>query len=203
MARKGRRLSPDEVELWARVAATARPAHPKRKQPPAPRLPVTVPEDHPQPGTRTADTALLRISGGKKPLAHDLAPALSEHLASQPLRMDAGKHKQMRRGKIAPEARIDLHGLTLAQAHPELIRFITASRAAGRRLVLVITGKGSRRPADDDGPIPVRAGALRHQVPRWLAQSPLSAVVQQIAPAHVRHGGEGAYYVYLRRPPGS
>ena len=66
-----------------------------------------------------------------------------------------------------------------------------------RRLVLVITGKG-RKPHDDN-PIPVRHGILKHQVPHWLHSPPLSAVVLQISEAHLKHGGTGAYYVYLRR----
>jgi DNA-nicking Smr family endonuclease len=85
--------------------------------------------------------------------------------------MDAGTHAKMTRGKLHPEARIDLHGLTLAEAHPELIRFILNAQSQGLRLVLVITGKGKRR--DDTGPIPQRVGALRHQVPHWLHLPPL------------------------------
>ena len=65
------------------------------------------------------------------------------------------------------------------------------------RLVLVITGKGKRR--DDTGPIPQRVGALRHQVPQWLRLPPLGPAVLQITEAHLKHGGSGAYYVYLRK----
>ena len=111
--------------------------------------------------------------------------------------MDAGTHAKMRRGKLAPEARIDLHGMTLAEAHPELIHFILNAQSAGMRLVLVITGKGKRR--EDTGPIPQRVGALRHQVPQWLRLPPLGQAVLQVSEAHLKHGGSGAYYVYLRR----
>lgn len=101
----------------------------------------------------------------------------------------------MSRGKIAPEARIDLHGMTLAVAKSALTGFILSCSASGRRLVLVITGKGK----GDHGPLPSRSGALRHEVPHWLDLPPLSRMVLQVVPAHVRHGGGGAYYVYLRR----
>lgn len=109
--------------------------------------------------------------------------------------MDHKLHKRMTRGKMRPEARLDLHGMTLAAAQPELAGFILSCHANGLRLVLVITGKGR----GDHGPLPTRPGALRHQVPYWLHQMPLAKVVQQVTPAHYRHGGEGAYYVYLRR----
>ena len=72
------------------------------------------------------------------------------------------------------------------------------SVAEGRRFVLVITGKGKSRP--DDGPIPERHGVLRHQVPHWLNSPPLRSHVLQISEANRKHGGLGAYYVYLRRP---
>ena len=63
--------------------------------------------------------------------------------------------------------------------------------------MLVVTGKGKDR--DEPGPIPTPRGVLRHRVPQWLALPPLSQAVLQVTPAHISHGGEGAYYVYLRR----
>jgi DNA-nicking Smr family endonuclease len=87
--------------------------------------------------------------------------------------------------------------MTQEQAHPALTGFIMRSFSEGKRLVLVVTGKGKSKP--DDGPIPVRRGILKHHVPQWLAMPPLGAMVLQVAEAHVRHGGAGAYYVYLRR----
>ena len=77
---------------------------------------------------------------------------------------------------------------------------VLGARARGARLVLVVTGKGRDR--DEGGPIPAPRGALRHQLPAWLAQPPLAGAVLQVAEAHRRHGGSGAYYIYLRRQPG-
>jgi DNA-nicking Smr family endonuclease len=111
--------------------------------------------------------------------------------------MDAKAFGKMTRGKLSPEARIDLHGMTLAEAHPELIRFILSAHSNGLRLVLVITGKG--KPGDDHGPIPRRTGVLRQQVPHWLRQPPLGSAILQVTEAHLRHGGSGACYIYLRR----
>ena len=103
----------------------------------------------------------------------------------------------MRRGKIAPEARIDLHGMTLNQAHPALTQFILSAQRAGRRLVLVITGKG-----EGGGPHPSASrerGVLRRQVPQWLHAPSLRHAILQVDQAHISHGGEGAYYVYLKK----
>ncbi|HKL64840.1 MAG TPA: Smr/MutS family protein, partial [Roseovarius sp.] len=75
--------------------------------------------------------------------------------------------------------------------------FMLRAHGADKRLVLVVTGKGKDR--DDGGPIPVRNGVLRHNVPQWLRAAPLGPLVLQVTEAHARHGGGGAYYVYLRR----
>ena len=200
MARR-RTLRPEEEEIWQAVARTAKPMHARghhfakaaeaNAHPMAFHPEPTPPLAHPQP-------RLPMFQLGEKARvqrAHDLAPSLSASLA--PLQMDAKTHGKMTRGKLSPEARIDLHGLTLSEAHPELIRFVLNAQSAGLRLVLVITGKGKR--GIDIGPIPQRMGALRHQVPQWLRLSPLGPAVLQVTEAHLKHGGSGAYYVYLRR----
>ena len=128
----------------------------------------------------------------------DVLPALSERLRSAPVKMDAKSYKTMQRGKLKPEGRIDLHGMTVAQAHPALISFIMTAQANGKRLVLVITGKGGKR--EELGVIaPQRMGALKRQVPIWLTMAPVSSAVLQVTESHIKHGGAGAYYVYLRR----
>lgn len=197
MSRRPRPLSPDEVDLWRQVAKSARALRADR---PVPLLPP--PAAHvalPAPQAKPSLAAAFRV--GEKvhhpPQRTDLAPGPRDHLAAQPVRMDRKTYERMARGKIMPEARIDLHGMTLSEAHSELVHFILSAHRAGMRLVLVITGKGKR--GLDQGPIPARIGALRHQVPHWLALPPLGSHILQVTPSSVRHGGDGALYVYLRR----
>ncbi|MBI1171097.1 DNA mismatch repair protein MutS [bacterium] len=195
-----RSLNPEEEQLWREVARTIRPtaeAALARLRKPVP-LVDPGPPDVVAPA-KAAPFAAFRLGEKARPLrsAAYIAPSPAEALAQAPLQMDARKHAKMTRGKLDPEARIDLHGLTLAEAHPELIRFILNAQTAGLRLVLVITGKGKQRP--DHGPIPYRMGVLRHQVPQWLHMAPLGPAVLQVSEAHLKHGGGGAYYVYLRR----
>ena len=191
MSRKRRLVRPEEVELWKQVAETAVPMHPVKRtatinQPP--KKPISARRDIP------AFTVGQKVN--RAPV-HDLKPDLQDHFRSAPLQMDQKSFTRMKRGKLSPDARIDLHGMTLSQAHPALNRFILSSYGSGARLVLVITGKG--RTSQNDGPIPTPRGILRHQVPQWLRQGALAQVVMQVAPAHIKHGGDGAYYVYLRR----
>ena len=198
-----RSLRPEEQEVWAAVARTARPMHPGRQlflkevETPAHAVPLHPEAPDPQ-GHAHPRVPLFRLGEKTKATTRiDLTPSPSEALAAAPLQMDAKTHGKMTKGKLMPEARLDLHGMTLSEAHPELIRFVLNAQSDGLRLVLVITGKGKR--GEDIGPIPQRMGVLRHQVPQWLRLPPLGQAVQQVAEAHLRHGGSGAYYVYLRR----
>lgn len=189
-----RRLRPDEIELWRRVAETTDRLHPDRKghEPPMPR-----PKPRKPAKARTIPAFDIGQGGATAPIADDLAVPLSNRPATAPLRMDRKTHQRLKRGKLSPEARLDLHGMTTERAHPRLMSFILKAQADGKRLVLVITGKGKHR--DEGGPVPVRHGILRHQVPHWLGVPPLAQAVLQVVEAHTSHGGGGAYYVYLRR----
>ncbi|SOC06649.1 Smr/MutS family protein [Rhodobacter maris] len=196
--KRRRLLTPEERELWEKVAASTHALHPH-----APISAETAPdrgERHiiasPPPRPEVPEFRIGEAARGPV-RRHDIAPSLSEALQRQAVQMDRKTHREMTRGKLEPEAKIDLHGMTLAEAHPELIHFILRAQARGARLVLVITGKGKR--GRDEGPIPQRPGVLRHQVPHWLRLPPLGPVVLQVNEAHLRHGGGGAYYVYLRR----
>lgn len=192
-----RRLTPEELALWRKVADTAERKSPHRKDPdshqilrpkPKPAKPV------PQPRERFE----IGSCANNQTTGHDVLPGLQDRIAAQPIKMDKKAHARLKRGKLTPEGRIDLHGMTMERAHPALTGFILNAQAQGKRLVLVITGKGKR--SDDSGPIPQRPGVLRHAVPQWLSMPPLAQAVLQVAEAHAKHGGGGAYYVYLRRP---
>ncbi len=190
-----RRLRPDEIELWQKVNERTHRMHPDREREPDQHLARPKPKPH-KPVFNVAEP--FEFGGPTAPPApHKLQPSLSDRLNSAPVQMDKRSFSKMKRGKMKPEGRIDLHGMTLDRAHPALIRFILSAQASGKRLVLVITGKGKR--SEEDGPIPRPRGVLRHQVPAWLTSPPMAQAVLQISPAHISHGGEGAYYVYLRR----
>lgn len=182
-----RHLHPEELDLWQAVARTARPLHGLV----LPHAVVIDPAPTPIEGKKHAAIPRFRL-GEKAALfrADDILPGPG-------IQMDAKAFTKLTKGKLSPEARIDLHGMTVSQAHPELIRFILNAQSEGMRLVLVITGKG--KPGPDFGPIPQRYGILKHQVPNWLRMQPLGGLILQVSEAHLKHGGAGALYVYLRR----
>jgi len=104
--------------------------------------------------------------------------------------IDRRTAERLRKGEIAIERRIDLHGMTQDDAHAALDRFVRQAWKDGKRMLLVITGKGS---------VAEGGGVLRRQVPRWLAVGEHAARLLRLEPAQPRHGGAGALYVLLRR----
>ena len=80
--------------------------------------------------------------------------------------------------------------LRQAEAHRRLELFLADCQAAGKRCVLVVTGKGATR---------AEAGVLRSALPHWLNQPPNRARVLSFDYAQQKHGGTGAVYILLRR----
>jgi DNA-nicking Smr family endonuclease len=103
--------------------------------------------------------------------------------------LDRRSALRLKRGQMAIEARLDLHGMTQAEAHAALLRFIAGAHDKGARMVLIITGKGGG----------ASEGVLRRAVPLWLAAAECRARVLATAPAQPKDGGAGALYVMLRR----
>jgi DNA-nicking Smr family endonuclease len=116
-----------------------------------------------------------------------------------PSGVNGGTDERMRKGLLEPDARIDLHGLTEGAAHRVLFAYLAGAQSRGYRLVLVVTGKGNPRRDETASWMVSPHGVLKQMVPRWLAQPELAAMIASIRPAHVRHGGDGALYVYLRK----
>lgn len=179
MTSRGKRvLSYEERVLWSTVIKTIAP------------LPGRAVEEL-EPAAAAAPAPASRprpVPAAHKPLPEPAKPK-TPPLAPLGRRL----RQRVARGREPIDARFDLHGLTQAQAHAALSRFLHSASARGARMVLVITGKGGRGG---------EAGVLRRQVPLWLALPDLREVVIGFEDAHVAHGGEGALYVRLRRQTG-
>ncbi|SFI13131.1 Smr/MutS family protein [Albimonas pacifica] len=183
---------PTETSPAAMAAGKVRPADPSEGRSEAP---PPDPAPLPAPPPRT----VLRPVGRPRPqtTATFHPPALDTFDPAAGL--DRRTADRLKRGRRPPEARLDLHGMTADRAHASLSSFIRSTRAQGLRCVLVVTGKGGRKPVEDAPFMPERTGVLRHAVPLWLGQAPLAHMIVGIYPAHRSHGGEGALYVYLRK----
>jgi len=176
----------DDDALWQHVASGVAPLNKRHKnlasgkaEPPPPAAPA----GKAAPKKRTHQTAAPPLPA-KKPmtpdLTHDAQPGL-----------DKASVKKMKQGKLAIEARVDLHGTTQEQAHRALDSFIDGAQGAGRRAVLVITGKGLKT----DGSV----GVIRQMVPKWLNQQPNRGRILGFSHAAPKDGGTGALYVMIKR----
>jgi DNA-nicking Smr family endonuclease len=109
----------------------------------------------------------------------------------------------LKRGHVAIDGVIDLHGLRQDEAHRRLIGFLRRAQADGARTVLVITGKGAAGAGSSTGhAFGDERGVLRRVAPHWLRLPDLRPVVMGFEAASLHHGGEGALYVRLRRAGG-
>jgi DNA-nicking Smr family endonuclease len=177
-----RQLSDEERALWKNVARSVKPM----------RKPTEAVEPLSEPSPKSPPSKLRAKSASAGPTPHVVALPKSPPLAP----LDRRLKQRVARGREPIEARLDLHGMTQAQAHAELSRFLRRAQADGLRTVLIVTGKGLR--SRDHGQEHER-GVLRRQVPMWLALPEFRLLVVGFDAAHVGHGGQGALYVRLRR----
>lgn len=203
--RRGKKPSAEELDLWRLVVRDAAPLrHSRRTSLPA----VTpAPAATPDPGVTSTAPLLSRKAQAVPPVVP--GERLAELLRGLPVKekgsvtvqlapsslgtragLDKRTDEKVRRGRLGIDGRIDLHGMTQSEAHDALVGFVRRSHTQGRRLLLVITGKGG---------MPRGEGVLRQSVPRWLNETLTRDLVLAVHQAQPQHGGGGAYYVYLRR----
>jgi len=144
---------------------------------PLPPAPHKARDARPKPAAPTQPAATV------SPGYPDLAPGAT-------VGVDDRTMQRLKRGQLRPEARLDLHGKTQAEAHRELVTFIEGARGTGRRCVIIVTGKGR---------VSEGGGVLRRQVPQWLNAPAIRPCVLGFAAAQPKDGGAGALYVLLRR----
>ena len=179
-----RRLSNDERVLWKGVTRSIAPL----RKSSAPDLdvaePATAPSP-PKPRARSAPTIAAPVAPPKRAAPPPLAP------------LTRRTKKRIARGNHAIDGRLDLHGMTQAEAHDALFGFLRAKQARGAKVVLVITGKGARGSDDGGG-----RGVLKRMVPMWLGMPDFRGLIIGFESAAIGHGGEGALYVSLRKARG-
>lgn len=177
-----RGLTAEEAAAWAQVASTVKPM--------APNKPVAAPAIAPDAAIRPATVRAV------KPARATPAPVPPPAPRPKPATLDAGWDRKLARGTVTPDLTLDLHGHTLDTAYPRLMDGIEQARLIGARTVLLVTGKSRPVAAADRAG---SRGAIRAKVLDWLAASRHHAAIAAVRKAHIRHGGEGALYIVLRR----
>jgi DNA-nicking Smr family endonuclease len=172
-----RQLSPDEAELWSRVAATIRPLSREKNQTHTAQIEQ---KNESQPENRTAPAK----PGPKQTPTARPAPGTT---------LDGSWDRRLRSGAVEPDRTLDLHGMNLDSAWRAIDRGLEQAIADGERVLLLITGH--HRPGDP----PVERGRIRAAVHDWLAASRHAPNIASVRGAHRRHGGGGSLYIILRR----
>ncbi|MFT3732614.1 MAG: Smr/MutS family protein [Hyphomicrobium sp.] len=197
-AKKGGSGRDDDHEVWEYAAATVEPLKRAKGR------------FHPASDAVKSAPSKPKVAGGAEPptVKHRAAAAAPPISAAKPARatapdlagFDRNSARKIRGGRLEIEARVDLHGMRQHEAHAALKRFLLSCQSRGLRYVLIITGKGKAigLQASHIGEADRERGILKRNVPRWLEEPDLRAVVVSFTTAAIQHGGEGAIYVHLR-----
>jgi DNA-nicking Smr family endonuclease len=203
---KGRRPGDDndlDHEIWRHTAATIEPLkrakprfHPASDALKAGGKAVGVPR--PKVSAEPARPAVKPRSAHAHP--ENPRPKPSPAKAPDLALFDRNSVRKLRGGRTEIEARVDLHGMRQDEAHVALRSFLFSCQRRGLRFVLVITGKGKTngKTLSEEGYGERERGVLKRNVPRWLDEPELRAIVVSFTVAAIQHGGEGAMYVHLR-----
>ena len=170
-----------DAGLFSAAMADVKPLDRKR------RAARPAPDDIPRP----------QAEGPLKPRERPLAPlgkTKDTELSPDDRSFDRDVARGLSRGKLSPEATLDLHGMTLAAAERAVGRFLELANDRDFRIVLIVTGKGLR---EEGGRLV--GGRIRAEFVGWLNRADNRARVRSVRPAHPHHGGSGAFYVLLRR----
>jgi DNA-nicking Smr family endonuclease len=188
MASRGGSKKPPvpDFHLWDEVKETLLPLKPRRRvrlKAPLPLPPATPPQPK--------APRILAMPAYQSPQVPGKTPV---GVIEPKLRQKLG------RGRISIDGTLDLHGMRQDEAYAALTRFLRARSARGDRTILVITGKGLKKINGDPTTI-VERGVLRTMLPIWLGSPELLPLVAGWDQSAQGHGGEGAWYVRLRRQP--
>lgn len=190
MGKRGKGHDAEGEALWARVVGTAAPL---KRRGVTPRPPAEKPEAPPlEPMAESVAAQPLP----PRPPAPPPKPAPPIPRAAV---LDRQTARQLEKGRLEVEARLDLHGMRQRDAHAQLRRFLKTAQARGLKHVLVITGKGADPETRKSFYEEEERGVLRSAVPRWLAEPDFAPLVVSYSPAPRRLGGDGALYVRLRK----
>jgi DNA-nicking Smr family endonuclease len=181
--RRGRSLTDDEDALWRGVARSVKPLRARTAKRSAESVSLSPAPTKAKSKIRSVETSVVPPPVRAIPKQPPAVPT--------PVAIDRRTKKKLARGREDIDARLDLHGMTQAEAHAALSRFLHRVQADGAKFVIVVTGKGGR----GDG----ERGVLRRQVPLWLRLPEFRSIVVGFETAHIGHGGEGALYVRVRR----
>tara|TARA_E500000178_G_C16860939_1_gene679706 strand:+ start:364 stop:783 length:420 start_codon:yes stop_codon:yes gene_type:complete len=95
---------------------------------------------------------------------------------------------------------IDLHGYSLDEANRKIKDLILKSFENGIEKLRIITGKGIHSKNEKDPFVSKKLGILKYSVPDFLSKDlELNSIIKSLSSAKIEDGGEGAFYIYLKK----
>lgn len=172
MAGRDKDITPDDRALWQAATQDVEQLHPARPE-----------------GVPIGDAFIkTKPTLPKRVVVRQPPPAAITTPAPQARDLDHRTQRRLERGEMAIDAVLDLHGHKQDEAFAALNTFVLRAYHAGLRCVLVITGKGR-----------LGTGVLRSRFPDWIESPALRPVILRVVAAKGQHGGDGAFYILLRR----
>ena len=110
-------------------------------------------------------------------------------------------NKELKRGKINIDRKLDLHGYSLAAAHEKFINEVKKNYIKNKRCLLIITGKGVHKKTENDQDKNPKLfyGKIKNSIINWINEDDLKKYILTYQDAGFEHGGDGALFVYLRK----
>ena len=102
--------------------------------------------------------------------------------------------------KVNKIKKLDLHGFSLNEANQTIKKFINKSFEDGYKQLLIITGKGLRSKVHNNPYLSKQMNVLKHSVPEFIKNDEdLFKKIRKISTADLKDGGEGAFYIFLKK----
>ena len=110
-------------------------------------------------------------------------------------------NKELKRGKVKIDRRIDLHGYGLVEAHEKFKSEVKKNYNKNKRCLLIITGKGVHKKAENDQDTNPKLfyGKIKNSIINWINEYDLKKYILTYQDAGFEYGGDGAIFVYLRK----
>ena len=135
----------------------------------------------------------------KKPTLEDLNVWKKFIFSKKPIKDKDVYLDQNKPGQFLTK-KIDLHGYTLDEANLKTKELILSYYKQNIYKVIIITGKGSKSDSEKNPYISKDLSLLKYSVPHYLkTNESLKQVIKNISQADIKDGGEGAFYVYLKK----
>ena len=122
-----------------------------------------------------------------------------ENFLSSSEKLPNKDYKQKKKSSLKIKS-IDLHGYTLDQANKFIENFIIKSYEENINKLIVVTGKGLHSQNEKDPYVSKELSILKYSVPEFISKNKnLMNIIHEITDANIEDGGEGAFYIFLKK----